>query len=499
MRRVYLNVLASVFPQAVNILTNLILPGLIILQFGSELNGLVSTTKSIISCITLVGAGIASAVTQSLYRPVAEGNSTEVKGMLHAAHNMFRKYGIIYCCITVVCAVLYPMMLDTDIEPVLIAALLIVMSLSGASEFFAIGRCRSLLYAHQSVYICSVVQAISLLIGLVLALVMLKASASIVLIQLAISGTYVLRGLFLTALIRKKYPQYSGYMKIAPIDSATAKRKDALVHQLSGLAVTASQTIILSTFVGLEAASIYAVYNIIYSGLQSICSNVNTALMPYLGRYYALGEMEKLREVFGLLELAFFSAVLVVYATAIYTIIPFVTLYTASADIDYVNYAFATIFAFGSASYVLKLPGTSLYNAAGQFRETKSRAIAEAIICVGVSLVMTFFVGLYGVVIGFTTAVGWRCLDTIAYSSRHVLKTSCIRSLKRVCVVYGVIALASWMGAVIPFSADGYHEWLFIAGLTVLFYAAVTILLNLIFNRDESIQLFKWLSSKAKR
>lgn len=419
--------------------------------------------------------------------------------MLHAAHNMFRKYGIIYCCITVVCAVLYPMMLDTDIEPVLITALLIVMSLSGASEFFAIGRCRSLLYAHQSVYICSVVQAISLLIGLVLALVMLKASASFVLIQLAISGTYVLRGLFLTALIRKKYPQYSGYMKIAPIDSATAKRKDALVHQLSGLAVTASQTIILSTFVGLEAASIYAVYNIIYSGLQSICSNVNTALMPYLGRYYALGEMEKLREVFGLLELAFFSAVLVVYATAIYTIIPFVTLYTAGADIDYVNYAFATIFAFGSASYVLKLPGTSLYNAAGQFRETKSRAIAEAIICVGVSLVMTFFVGLYGVVIGFTTAVGWRCLDTIAYSSRHVLKTSCIRSLKRVCVVYGVIALASWMGAVIPFSADGYHEWLFIAGLTVLFYAAVTILLNLIFNRDESIQLFKWLSSKAKR
>lgn len=499
MRRVYLNVLASIFPQAVNIVSNLILPGLIILQFGSELNGLVSTTKSVISCITLVGAGIASAVTQSLYKPVAENNPAEVKGMLHAANSMFRRYGFIYCCITVICAACYPMILDTEVEPALIVALLIVMSLSGASEFFAIGRCRSLLYAHQAVYICSIVQAVSLLIGLALALVMLKINASIVFVQLAISGTYVLRGLFLTALIRKKYPQYKGYMKEPPIRSATAKRKDALIHQLSGLAITASQTIILSSFVGLEAASVYAVYNIVYSGLQSICSNVNTALMPYLGRYYALGEIRKLRAAFSCLELVFFDAVLVIYATAVYTIVLFVSLYTAGADMEYANYAFAVIFAFGSASYVLKLPGTSLYNAAGQFKETRTRAITEALVCIGVSLAATVFVGLYGVVIGYTVAVGWRCFDTVFYSSKHVLQASCKNSLKRLSLVYCVVAFAAFMGWLTPFSADGYVGWLGTASLAVLFYVAIAVLLNLIFDRSEFLRLFKRLFSRASR
>ena len=53
------NILSSLLPQIVNIASNLILPALIISTFGSQINGLISSTKSIVGYISLVGAGIA--------------------------------------------------------------------------------------------------------------------------------------------------------------------------------------------------------------------------------------------------------------------------------------------------------------------------------------------------------------------------------------------------------------------------------------------------------
>ena len=93
------NMFSSALPQIVNIIINLILPALIIGLYGSKINGLISTSKSIISYVSLVGAGIATAVTQQLYSPVAKNDDETVKGMLNSASRMFFKYGVIFCLI----------------------------------------------------------------------------------------------------------------------------------------------------------------------------------------------------------------------------------------------------------------------------------------------------------------------------------------------------------------------------------------------------------------
>ena len=82
------------------------------------------------------------------------------------------------------------------------------------------------------------IQALSLLGSLLPALLMIKLNADIVIVQFSISFVYVLRAFFLTGYVRKNYPELSDYRKEKPIRSAVAKRNDAMVHQLSGLAVT---------------------------------------------------------------------------------------------------------------------------------------------------------------------------------------------------------------------------------------------------------------------
>lgn len=464
MKRVYKNLLSSILPQLVNIISNLILPGLIIAQFGSEINGLVSTTKTIVSYIALVGAGIATAVTQSLYAPVAKGDTERIKGMLHAANNMFVKYGVAYCVITVLVAVVYPFCVSSNIEFLTIALLLVVMSLSGASEFFVTGRCRTLLYASQKVYICNIIQAVSLLVGLVVAVVMLKLNAGIVLVQLAISLVYVVRAAVLLRYVNRCYPELRDFPKTPAIAQTVSKRNDAMIHQLSGLAVTGSQSLILSVLVSLEAASIYAVYNIVFSGLQSICANINTAVTPYLGKEISLEHEEKARNIYDVIELGFVLLVAFVYSVATLMIVPFVRLYTAGADINYLYTDFAVLFAFSGMFYILKMPGTAAINAAGHFKQTRARALIEASLCVVVSLIATALVGQNGVLIGTLAALGWRCIDTVLYANKYILKTGNSNSGRRVMLCIAMVSVSALLVFRYDVLAGGYLQWVLYAG-----------------------------------
>lgn len=419
--KVYKNVGASILPQVVNIISNFVLPAMIISLYGSSINGLLSTVKTIVAYISLVGAGISVATTQALYSPVAKEDSKTVKGMLKATSQMFNKCGAIYLVVVFIISLIYPLLLNSNISYSTMVLLLLVVSISGASEFFVVGRCRSLLYANQKVYICTTIQALSLTASLLLAVFMLKMNANIVFVQFGISFVYVMRAFLLWFYVKKHYPQYIYEKDTQPILSATAKRNDAMIHQLTGLVVLGSQSLILSLMVNLEAASIYAVYNIIFAGLYSICSNINVAVTPFLGRSYAIGRMFKIQQQFNCVEYIFFTITSFVFMICIVTVLPFVDIYTNGADITYHYPFFAVLFVVTFIFNVFRLPHSSMINVAGMFRETRMRAVIEAVVCIVVSIVATFFYGLYGVLIGTSAAIGWRCLDMIVYSHKCIL------------------------------------------------------------------------------
>ena len=496
MKKVIKNAVASVLPQLINIISNLILPTMIITKFGSEINGLVSTTKSIVSYISIVGAGIATAVTQALYSPMAKKEYSTVKRMYSAAGRMFNKYGLIYCIIAIGVAFIYPLTISTDIKYLLMVELMIVMSISAASEFFAVGKCRSLLYADQKTYVCTVIQAISLLGSLLLAVVMLRFNANIVIVQLAISATYVIRAFFLEGYIKKKYLELKGYKSVEPDYSAIAKRKDAMIHQLSGLAVNTSQPTIITMIIGLEATSIYSVYYIVFSGLQSICSNLSIAVTPFLGRELALENRNRLLKMYDWVEYAFFYMVSFVYSVAMVLIVPFVKLYTRGADINYDYPVFASIFVVSSAFYILKLPSNSLINVSGLFKETRWRAVAEGALTVLFSIILAVFFGLSGVVLGTGLVMCWRCIDTILFTDKHVLKCGSKKSLFRLCRTLVIILLFGAYQSVYTFSATNYLEWIKggvgFSGIAV----AVLVVDSLVFERKTLKEIYTFVRTR---
>ena len=485
------NVFTSVLPQGINIIVNLILPSLIIANFGSEINGLTSTARTIVSYISLVGAGIATSTTQALYAPVALKDTKSIKGMLNSTNKMFKRQGIIYCGIALIISIIYPFVLSSDLSKTTISAVVLVVTLAGASEFFSIGRCRSLLYANQKVYVCNIIQALSILIGNALAVLLIYFKVSIIFVQLSITSVYILRGIFLSLYVYKKYPQLRDFRKETPIAKAVEKRSDAMVHQIAGVIAVCGQTIILSVFVGLEAASIYAVYNVVFTGLQTIFANVLGALTPMLGKQIALRNDNRLKTIYSKIEFLAISGASVVYLASMVLILPFVKLYTMNADINYQYPIFAVLFTLASAFYVLKLPTTSLINAAGHFKETKYKAIIEAGISIVLGVPLTLMLGINGVVVSMLIGQVWRCFDNNVYVYKNILHIRCAKAILDIIRATVLILLGGIFVFFIKLNIFSWKSWVVNAIFITVGAIFILLITTLIFDRKRLLSFFK--------
>ena len=79
---IFKNIISNLFYQLINILFNLILTPLILVKFGSDVNGLVQTIRQILNYAALVGSGISESTVVALYKPIAENDKEKLKALM---------------------------------------------------------------------------------------------------------------------------------------------------------------------------------------------------------------------------------------------------------------------------------------------------------------------------------------------------------------------------------------------------------------------------------
>ena len=65
-----LNMISGLILQLFTLVSGFILPKIILIYFGSEVNGLVSSLNQFLSYITLVEGGITGVIVANLYKPI---------------------------------------------------------------------------------------------------------------------------------------------------------------------------------------------------------------------------------------------------------------------------------------------------------------------------------------------------------------------------------------------------------------------------------------------
>ena len=437
--RIRQNLVSGMVYQVVLIALSFLLPRLYLENFGSEVNGVLSTIKQIFAYMVLLESGVGLATTQALYKPVAEQDHGKVNGIISATNSYYNKIGILYSGIVLLIAVVYGFIIPTGVASGVIFGVVVLTGLPAVFSYFVQSKYRILLEVDGRKYVINNSETVLQLLANVAKILVLVLTDSLLLIQLSYCLLSLLQLGYIYIHAKGRYPWLD--MKAKPDFTAISQRKSVLVHQVSGMVFNNTDILLLSFLCDFKMVSIYTIYNIFFSQVQ----NFITAIIS--GFSFALGQMfhtdrEKFMKVYDVYETIYIMATFIIYTLMAVFLLPLIQIYTQGInDANYTNVYLVLLFVVMNLLSNGKLPCNHILEYAGKFEQTRSHAIWEMVINITVSVVAILKWGICGAIAGTIVALLYRGTMMIFYANKKVLLRSVIHTYKRWLVNGAVFAV----------------------------------------------------------
>lgn len=424
------NLLSSLLCYGALLLFSVLSSRYILVGYGSEVNGLISSVNQLFSYIALMEAGIGTATISALYTRLASGDG--VQEVLAASKCSSRKSARWYLLCVAVLAFLWPLVLDTQIPYATICALILLQGIAGAIPYWYTTTAVSYLVATGQNYVNNRVHLVSTLVTCLLKLAICAVEGSILFLSVSLILVNAGKCLVYFLYLRKKCPEFS--IKGTADTKVLAQRSSFFLHEITGVIFSGTDTILLSVFCSLRDASVYAVYALVFQSLRQIIGQGFTGTNYLLGNAYARSR-ESYPRSHDTFNLVYTGAVFAVFSTAYWLILPFVSLYTRQVgDAGYLDPWLPILFALIELLSACRIVDNQLIKLSLHARQTVSHSVAEAVINLTVSLALVRPLRIYGVLAGTVAALLYRTNDIILYANRKILRRSAVGEY----LLYGV-------------------------------------------------------------
>lgn len=465
-KRSVLNVLSGLFSQIVMIALGIIIPRLVLVNLGSEVNGLLNSINQILVYAGLLEAGVGLATTQALYGPLARLDTDAVNGIMSATNKYYKKTGVGYFCVVLGISVLYPFIIKSSLSESVVFVVVILSGLPGVINYYFQGKYKLLLNADGRSYIITNITLVINIFTSISKILLLIFGFDVIALQAMYLFFNLIQMAFYLIYIRKKYAWLD--LKTTPDRESISQKNAVIVHQISGLVFSNTDVIFLSVFCGLKVVSVYSMYVLIFGMIGTAIQNINSGVMFVLGQTYN-SDKEKFISMHDAFELYNMALTFSLFCIANIFILPFMKLYTAGImDINYIDELLPYLFI---STYLLENGRTSslkVINYAGHFKQTKHHAIIEMIINLIVSVIGVNIFGIYGVLFGTIVALLFRANAMIIYASKKLLNRSCWITYRRWFLNLILFVIVTVISKNIPFYVGNYFEIVISAAISCI-------------------------------
>lgn len=414
------NLFYTAIGQFIAIVIGFLIPRLYIGQYGSEIHGLLTSVNQYIVYLALFEAGIGAVTLQALYKPMAVKDYDEANGILSATSRYYKKTGT-FCLIgLIILSLIYPLLVYSNIQYWLIVFVVFLSGISLVILYFAQAKYKVLLQADGREY---VVANLTTLINLLIAVakvvcILLGLHFIVVLIVSALIN--LVQAFFILFYIKKHYLWLN--LNVQPNNQAISQRNYTLVHQIASLIFNNTDILLLSVFCNLKIVSLYSVYKLVISNIETFLTIIMNSFNFILGQTFQI-DKDKFKEYIDAFE-SFHSAIcFAVFAVTLYLFLPFIRIYTGGVgEINYVDVKLSVLFVLIAVLTVMRKPMLHTINYAGHFKLTLPQTIIETALNILFSIIGVFCWGIYGVLLGTFVALLYRTNDIIIYANVKILK-----------------------------------------------------------------------------
>ena len=485
--------------QVVTMASGFIIPKVMLMVYGSEINGLVSSINQFIKYFMLVEAGLSAAVVYSLYKPLAENNYEKISSIVTAAKNFYNYSGFIFVGLTVGLAVIYPFFVSTvKLSSIEIGVLVLVLGVSGALEFFTLAKYRAILTADQKVYVISLASIVFVVVNTASIAILSYFDVNIVLVMAIALTAVFLRSYILYFFVKKNY-SYLNYNAI-PDNSALSKRWDALYLQILGVFHTGIPIVLATIFTDLKMVSVFVVYNLVVAGVNSILSIFISGVSSTFGDLIARKEILRFQRAYNDFELLYYLLIAGAYGVTFVMIMPFILLYTQGVtDTNYNLPWIGFLMVLNGLMFNMKTPQGMLVISAGLYKETRWQTTTQAMIMLIFGIVLGKMYGLYGILIASILSNLYRDIDLVYFIPKYVTKLPKKNTVYRITAVCIITALIYIPYLYIHINISSFFMWI-IMTLGVMLYALIIIVIYIVvFERKTLNGLKERIKNLKKR
>ncbi len=497
-KKAFKNIITSLLFQFCTIICGFIVPKLIIDNFGSKVNGLITSITQFLAYITLLESGIGPVIKAKLYKPIAQKNKSEIQNILYASEKFFKVLSRIFLIYISLLCIIYPMIVASDFDTFFTVSLILIISISTFAEYYFGMTYKLFLQADQKGYVISIIQIITTVFNTIFVIILIKLGVEIQFVKLMTATIYVARPLFLKYYFNRKYDiKYFDVDKNYKLD----KKWDGLAQHIASVIHTNTDVVVITIFLNVLEVSVYSVYMLVVNGVKRIAEALTGGIEATFGDMISKNEKETLRNRFDQYEFLYLNILTILFSCTLILITPFVSVYTSKiADVNYVLPLFGFLIVLAEFVHSIRMPYNLLTLSAGHFKETRTGAWVEAVLNIVLSVILVFHYGLVGVAIGTLVAMIIRTIEFVIHASKYILERSIFISMKKFMVLIletsVLLLLNYWLSPYIIINS--YLSW-FLFAILVFFMSCLFVFpVSLLIFKDQRSLIKKILMRKKK-
>lgn len=479
-----INVVVSGLCQIIILILGLVIPRIILINYGSDTNGVVNTLTQIFSYAALLEAGIGLATKNALYPYLVQHDSYNVSKVMSVSRQYYRKISLFYLLVCIALSFLTPIIIKSNLDYWTIFGITFFEGLGNAICFYFVEDWACLLNADGKNYIATIFDFSTRIIQYGVKITFAFLHFNFVFIEVAACFIAILKAVLYKLYSKKKYSWVSFSVQKG---IKLPDRNLYVVNELCWAVFSSTDMILLSAFCSSQLSSVYSIYAMIFNALNAVLNAVFISLTYNLGQTY-VNDKKRYSSLYNSYFSLFLGTMTTFMCSALILTLPFINLYTTNVtDVNY-HYQYLPLLLclvqlFSWSRYL----GQNLMGISGNARKLAFLSLMETIMNITLSLVLIFFFDIYGVTLATVIALPIKALIVNIYCEVKILGRKPWKIFGIILVNYFVFGLAYIVSVFLNLNISNYY--LFIGYGTVVFFVSfiLTLIANLIVNKDFAI------------
>lgn len=291
-RNIFWGLLERFIALAVPFITRTVM----IYTLGELYSGLNGLFTSILQGLSLTELGISAAITYSMYKPLAEGNTDEVCALLNLNKKAYRSIGFIIFALGLCLIPFLGNLIAGEIPVNINIYVLYLMYLGGTALSYELCSYRmSLVIAIQRNDIISRVQAVIDVVQLCVQLISLFICKNYYMFVICGIMCQLINSVIVAIVSKNMYPIYicKGKVSTSVFSDVKQRVSGMLCQRIGSIVLQSVDMIVISAFLGLKILTIYQNYYYIITSLFGILTILMNSMIATVGNSIVTESIEK--------------------------------------------------------------------------------------------------------------------------------------------------------------------------------------------------------------